>query len=85
MARTIDWVDRISEAFDHLGEAEKLDMAAELFSRLDPADKVEAHRRIQFHMRMERLLDGRKRNGKPDTEIKSDPENAEDLLALEEL
>lgn len=52
MARTIDFVERVSESFDALAEATKGDMVAELFSRLEPEVKAVTLQRLEFHCKL---------------------------------
>jgi hypothetical protein len=62
MARTRNYIESISEDFDHLDSMSQADIVCELFARLGDAPKVEAYRRITNHAKMESIAT--KRNGK---------------------
>ncbi len=68
MARTVNFIERISDDFDSLdGSMTRADVVFELFTRLEDLAKQEALRRITTHAKMAGMMrpDGRRRSEVP--------------------
>lgn len=57
MARTIDWIDRVSESFDKLDSMTQADMVSELFSRLGPLARASVQRRIELRVKLDASIE----------------------------